>query len=122
MLVYIHPDCGKSAFLLVQMPKPFAQAQSANARHVDGRRIQPGSAPICDSCGGMVWGFKTANVRPMNERQLVSRNKREGWYRGRILVWDFDTWESGPPRHTRTRRETMALRRKSNAQYERLTR
>lgn len=83
MFAYIHSHCGKPAFLIVEMPKPFAQAQSANARHLDGRRIKPGEATICESCGDIVWHLSTKNVRPLNERQLVSRNKREGWFTGR---------------------------------------
>jgi hypothetical protein len=83
MFAYIHSACGKPAFLMVDKPKPLALAQSMNARHLDGRCIKPGSAPICDSCGGIVWGLLTASVRPLNERQLVSRNKREGWHAGK---------------------------------------
>lgn len=89
MLAYIHISCGQIAFLLTQMPKAGERTSSKIARHLDGRPMEYGSRPTCDSCGHPIYeAFSIKHIRnmpdmaPANARRLVSRNKREGWYIG----------------------------------------
>lgn len=51
--VFLHKTgCGRPAFRLVA--RPSRQMRSADARHMDGRRIPYGSPVMCDHCGAQI--------------------------------------------------------------------
>ena len=67
MLAYIHQTCGKPAFMLREWPLPLSRISSQIALHLNGQRVEEGSACICESCGvtlnAMV--LHTRNIRTM---------------------------------------------------------
>jgi len=55
MYAYIHPDCGKPAFLLTEIPGPRAPHTSKGILHLDRTPMEYGADMVCESCGAPMW-------------------------------------------------------------------
>lgn len=69
MYAYIHPECGKPAFLLTKRPEPGTVFSSKTAAHLNGSPMEYGSKVWCESCDKPVFQIggipSTENVRTM---------------------------------------------------------
>lgn len=54
----IHRECGKAAFIALEPPTAFADLQASDARHIDGRPMDPYAAISCDVCGSALVGIQ----------------------------------------------------------------
>jgi len=68
MYAYIHPDCGKPAFLLEAMPEPCSPKTSAYIRHLDGSPMEYAGEVKCESCGAQMW---TALLRRKHIQEIM---------------------------------------------------
>jgi hypothetical protein len=59
MFFYYHPECHGYAFATKIKPPPMGPLTTNGLLHLNGKPMKPFLSPQCDSCGHMLWEFRT---------------------------------------------------------------